>query len=144
MSNLSYASEADKVLKLVDQNLTKVADQTYVADVTVIRDGKIIKSMKFKAMLKGLTMKKIIFTAPGDVKGMAILTTKEGLMYVYMPSYKRVRRVASHVRNQGFMGTDFSAEELSAASLSKGWNAKLKSQDSSNWYLTLTPKSDGF
>jgi hypothetical protein len=71
---------------------------------------------------------------------MSILTTAEGHMYVYLPSYKRVRRVASHVRNQGFMGTDLSPEDMSAASLSEGWNAALESEDQENWVLSLKPK----
>jgi outer membrane lipoprotein-sorting protein len=131
----------DDIMKIVDETLTIAKDQRYTAEVRVIRDGKTIKSMKFEALLKGLVMKRITFTAPGDVKGMAVLTTADGLMYIYMPSYKRVRRVASHVRNQGFMGTDFSPEELAAASLSVGWNARLLTEDSNTWTLELTPRS---
>ena len=29
-------------------------------------------------------------------------------MYVYLPAYNKIRRVASHASNQGFMGTMFS------------------------------------
>jgi len=130
----------DEVLKIIDETLIIAKDQKYTAEVRVIRDGKTIKSMKFEAILKGLVQKRITFTAPGDVKGMAVLTTSDGLMYIYMPSYKRVRRVASHVRNQGFMGTDFSPEELAAASLSVGWNAKIISEDAKIWTLELSPK----
>ncbi|MBN2802098.1 MAG: outer membrane lipoprotein-sorting protein [Deltaproteobacteria bacterium] len=129
------------ILALVDANLTKVQDTTYSAEVSVVRNGKKIKTMKFEAILKGLVMKKIIFQSPGDVRGMAVLTTEEGEMYVYMPSYKRVRRVASHVRNQGFMGTDITAEEMGTASLSSGWEASIQTEDEKNWVLKMTPKA---
>lgn len=132
---------ADDVMKIVDETLTITKDQRYTAEVRVVRDGKVVKSMKFEAILKGLVTKRITFTAPGDVKGMAVLTTADGLMYIYMPSYKRVRRVASHVRNQGFMGTDFSPEELAAASMSATWNAQLVGENDKSWILELTPKA---
>ena len=133
------ADEVTDILKKVDGNLTKVKDQTYDAQIEVIRDGKVSKTLSFQVKLKGLAQKMVKFTAPGDVRDMAVLTTSDGLMYVYMPSYKRVRRIAAHVRNQGFMGTDVTPEEMSMASLSVGWNAKILSQDAKVWVLELTP-----
>ena len=138
-----YISKGDTVadiLKKVDENLTKVNDQTYTGEIQVVRDGKTTKSFEFNVKLKGLHMKLVKFTAPGDVRGMTVLTTADGHMYVYLPSYKRVRRVASHVRNQGFMGTDLSPEDMGTASLSDGWNGTLKSQDKDKWILILKPK----
>lgn len=135
------AGEVQDILEKVDANLTKVKDQTYDAYLEVVREGKVTKTLRFVAKLKGLKKKLIKFTAPGDVKGMAILTTEEGHMYVYMPSYKRVRRVAAHVRNQGFMGTDISPEEMGAAALSVGWDAKMLKKTDKSWVLELKPQA---
>ena len=142
MGGVAHAQKktVQQILDTVDDNLLKVSDTTYNAEVSVIRDGKKIKTMTFEAVLKGLNMKRITFTGPGDVRGMAVLTTDDGLTYVYMPSYKRVRRVASHVQDQGFMGTDISAEELGTASLSKGWDAKIIKDDDKVWVLRMTPQ----
>jgi len=136
---VSAAGEVEEILAKVDGNLTKMKDQTYQAEVEVIRDGKVTKTLKFTVKLKGLFQKMVKFTAPGDVRDMAVLTTADGLMYVYMPSYKRVRRVAAHVRNQGFMGTDVTPEEMSMATLSVGWKAKILRQDAKVWVLELRP-----
>jgi outer membrane lipoprotein-sorting protein len=138
-SVLAGEDEAGSVLKKVDSNLTKVQDQTYDADISVIRDNKITKTMKFTVKLKGLTMKLVKFTAPGDLRGMSVLTTAEGYMYVYLPSYQKVRRIASHVRNQGFMGTDFSPDDFGSAALSVGWTPTIESQDNTKWVLILKP-----
>ena len=135
------AGEVEDVVAKADSNLTDVKDQTYKAEIEVIRDGKIIKTLKFTAKLKGLTMKVVNFTAPGDVRGMSLLTTADGFMYVYLPSYKRVRRVAAHVRHQGFMGTDISPDEMASGALSKGWHVKIVSQDDKVWVLELKPKA---
>lgn len=135
------AATAEEVVAIVDANLTKVQDQTYEAEIKVFRDSKVTKSLNFTASLKGLQMKLIRFTAPGDVRGMTLLNTANGHMYVYLPSYQRVRRMAAHVRNQGFMGTDLSAEDMGSAALSVGWNSKITSEDATNWLLDVTPRS---
>ena len=134
------ADEVDDILARVDANLTMVRDQTYDGEIEVIRGGEVVKRMEFEVKLKGLDKKLVKFTAPGDVRGMAVLTTEDGLMYVYMPAYRRVRRVASHVRNQGFMGTDFSPEEMSNAALSKGWQGEIIEDNEDDWVLMLVPK----
>ncbi len=141
-TRVSGADEAADVMAKVDANLTKVRDQTYDATLNVIRDGKIIKSMAFTAKLKGLKMKLVKFTAPGDVRGMAVLTTENGNMYVYLPSYQRVRRIAAHVRNQGFMGTDFSPDDIGGSALTIGWKANVVNQDEKQWILDLLPTPD--
>jgi outer membrane lipoprotein-sorting protein len=134
------AETVDEVLAIADATLTNVVDQTYTASLEVVRDGKTIKTIEFIARLKGLKKRLVKFTAPGDLRDMAILTDDEGLMYVYLPAYKRVRRVAAHVRNQGFMGTDISPEEMGNAALSVGWNVKIIKDDPKSWVLSLTPK----
>ncbi len=136
------ADKVAEILAKVDATLTNVEDQMYDGEMTLIRDGKTAKTLKFTVKLKGLKMQLVKFTAPGDVRGMTVLTTDKGHMYVYLPSYKRVRRVAAHVRNQGFMGTDISPEDMGAASLSRGWNAHLDSEDEEKWVLTLKPKPE--
>jgi outer membrane lipoprotein-sorting protein len=135
------AETIEEILAIADATLTKVKDQTYTASLEVVRDGKTIKTIEFVARLKGLTKRMVKFTAPGDVRDMSLLTTDDGLMYVYMPAYKRVRRVAAHVRNQGFMGTDISPEEMGNAALSVGWKIKLLKEDPKAWVLELTPEA---
>lgn len=134
------ADEVEDILAKADENLTKVKDLTYDADMQVVRDGKVIKTIKFVAKLKGLKKRLVKFTAPGDVRGMSILTTEDGLMYVYMPAYKRVRRVASHVENQGFMGSDISPEDLASAAWSVNWKGKIIKNKEKKWVIELKPR----
>ncbi|MBN2530865.1 MAG: outer membrane lipoprotein-sorting protein [Deltaproteobacteria bacterium] len=133
---------ATDVLNLVDRNLLKMEDSTYTVELEVIRSKKVIKTMTFKVILKGLNKKHITFLAPGDLAGTAIVTTEDKVTYVYMPSYKKVRRVASHVNNQGFMGTDVSGEELGTAALSKGWNGVILKETENSWVLNLSPEKN--
>ena len=130
----------EEILKKVDATLLNVKDQVYTGNVSVYRDDKKTKTLEFVVKMKGLRMKVVKFTAPGDVRGMSVLTTADNLMYVYLPSYKRVRRIAAHVRNQGFMGTDFSPEEMGAAAHSVGWDAKIIKETDKKWVLLMKPQ----
>ena len=132
---------ASDILKLVDDNLLKMEDSTYTVDLTVERSKKVIKTMKFEVKLKGLVKKHITFLAPGDLAGTSIVTTEDRVTYIYMPAYRKVRRVASHVNNQGFMGTDVSGEELGTAALSDGWAASIVNETEQHWTLKLVPEA---
>jgi outer membrane lipoprotein-sorting protein len=136
------SEKAIAILIKVDENLTKVEDSIYDGVIKVIRNGKVTKSIEFNVRLKGIIMKLVKFTAPGDIRGMMMLTTKDNLMYVYLPSHKRVRRVANHVLNQGFMGTDISPDDMANSSFSKGWNAVIAAEDDEKWTLSMTPKPE--
>lgn len=65
----------------------------------------------------------IIFDEPKDVSGTALLThsfpTKQDDQWLYLPSLKRVKRIASRNKSGPFMGSEFSYEDLSNQDVSK-------------------------
>jgi hypothetical protein len=60
----------------------------------------------------------VVFTEPGNVKGLAILTwtyidpKKEQDAWLWLPSLKRIRRISQSQADDSFMGTDFTTEEI--------------------------------
>ena len=60
----------------------------------------------------------VVFRAPADVAGAALLTSshpdRADDMWVYLPELGRVRQVNASTRGETFMGTDFSYEDLGA------------------------------
>lgn len=59
----------------------------------------------------------MIFNEPRNVKGTSFLTwehntDKEDDRWLYMPSYKKVRRIGGSSKNDYFMGTDFTYADL--------------------------------
>lgn len=59
----------------------------------------------------------LVFDAPADVAGTVLLThdslqPDESKQWLYLPAYKRVKRIASRNRSGRFMGTEFSYEDL--------------------------------
>ncbi|NLH49058.1 MAG: outer membrane lipoprotein-sorting protein [Myxococcales bacterium] len=82
------------------------------------------------------------FMEPATERGMAVLVIDDQTSFTYLPAYKKVRRIASHVRNQSLMGADFSQEDLSTTHLSNDYNADLLETTADNYLLKLTPKPD--
>lgn len=70
------------------------------------------------------------FLKPALVKGTALLTwnnrDKDNDHWIYLPALKRVRRIAASDKSKGFMGSDFSYEDLSKRSLKKDAFKMLK------------------
>ena len=80
--------------------------------------------------------------APGDVKGTKVLHLSETEMYIYMPAYRKIRRIASHVNDQGFLGTTYSATDMNLTNYNQFFTATVASEDGGNLVLTLDPKPD--
>ena len=64
-----------------------------------------------------------IFDAPADVKGAAFLShthiRKADDLWLYLPSLKRVKRIASANKTAPFMGSEFSYEDLASPEVEK-------------------------
>ena len=82
------------------------------------------------------------FTEPASIRKIAFLSLPNDVMYIYLPSFRKVRRIATSVKNTNFAGTDFTYDELSTMEYSKKYRAKLLSQNDSVWVLKLLPKSN--
>lgn len=60
----------------------------------------------------------VVFTEPGNVKGLAILTwtyinpKKEQDAWLWLPSLRKIRRISQSQADDSFMGTDFTTEEI--------------------------------
>ena len=85
--------------------------------------------------------KRIIkFIEPAGDRGIAFLSIDSNTSFVYLPAYKKIRRLASHVRNQTFMGSDFSYEDMATTGYLVDYNGKLLGQDDKYYNIELTPK----
>ncbi len=80
------------------------------------------------------------FTAPADVAGTAILVKDTATMYIYLPQYDRVRRVATSNRKQTFLGSDFSFDDMAVSNAAPLYNAKLVEMKADGAVLDLTAK----
>jgi hypothetical protein len=126
----------EKALRLHDEANTRAKDQAFEYDVITQEPGKAKTTITMKVKVKK-DKRFIEFTSPGDIKGMKVLVESLTQMYVYLPAYHKVRRVASHTRSQGFMGTALSQDDMSITTYLDVYAPKLIRETKAEWVLEL-------
>ena len=136
------AVDANKILAEVDRRAAVFEDQQYSATMSIFKGGELKKTLVFSMIMKGLEKQFLTFSAPGDIAGMKVLMQDADTLYVYMPEFKKVRRVAAHMQSQGFMGSTFTYEDMTLVRMSSAYNAELAGRDGAETTLKLTAKED--
>lgn len=136
----AMAIDANKVLAEIDRRANVFDDQQYTASMKIYKGDELAKELTFDSAMQGLQRQFIHFTAPGDVAGMKILMQDAKTLYVYLPEFKKVRRVAAHAMNQGFLGGEFTYQDMTETMLAPFYDAELGGQEGSETTLKLTPK----
>ena len=140
-TNILFAQlTAVEILKKVDDVSYAPKDQFYKSKVILIdKNGK---EMHREALMyqKGTNKRIVKFTEPADIKGIGFLSLPEDVNYVYLPAFKKSRRIASHIKNQNFAGTDFTYEDMEALTYSEKWEPELLRKDEFHYVLKLTPR----
>ncbi len=141
---------ADKAL---DNNMFSTANAQADVNLTVSKGGKVVRERRIITKIvraDGEVRSFVEFTSPADVAGTRFLSVeKKGAtadQYIYLPAFKKVKRVVGTQRTRSFMGTDFSYADLDgrdpdAATWKKLDDAKIGGQDC--YVLEATPKRPG-
>lgn len=131
----AMADEAgDKALATTEAALNKGATHFFEYDATTSEPGKNDKSASFTVRVKG-DKRLTEYASPADLKGTQVLILSPTEMYVYLPSFGKVRRIARGA-DQAAFGMAFSQDDLATQKYSNAYQA-TQSGD----VLTLTPKS---
>ena len=133
------APSAAEILGKMDRMMNGFEDQSMEVRLTIVDVDGSRKSYEFSIWQKGDERRLLKFTS-GEMKGMATLIQDRNNMYVYLPGFKKVRRVAAHNMNQSFAGSDFSNEDMASVSWTKVYDVKFVREDAEAWYLLATPK----
>jgi len=136
-----HAQTAQEILKKNDDAVFGSKDQKAELTITLI-DKKGNQSTRKAVMYqKGRNMRLTRFTYPESQAGIGFLSLPNDVMYVYLPAYGKERRIASHVKNQTFAGTDFSYDDMEAIPMSDKYIPKLIKTNENEFILELTPKN---
>jgi outer membrane lipoprotein-sorting protein len=130
-----------QVMKDMDAAMNAYADLALTYEMIDKQPGRDDRKMSFDISIKG-DKRFTEFTSPADMKGTKVLIVSQTQMYIYLPSYKKVRRIASHVTNQGFMGTAYSNDDMALSRFGDKYDAKLLGEDAATWSLEVTKKND--
>ncbi len=139
-TEILQAQNASEILTKVDQVVNAPKDRKAVMKMILIDKNGNEKVRIAESYQKGDDHRLIKFLEPADQKGVGFLSLPNDVMYVYFPAFKKVRRIASHVKNSTFAGTDFTYDDLSTFRYSKDYNPKLLEATDSSYVLKLIPK----
>jgi outer membrane lipoprotein-sorting protein len=110
--------DARKILAEVEAR-HRTRTQQYAGELTVVsKEGKVRKKgwRNFREGYAGDAKQLIRFVAPPEVRGVGFLSVgrpgKSPDQWLYLPSMKRERRIASQDRDASFVGTDFNYEDM--------------------------------
>ncbi len=131
---------APQILEKVDAVNNASEDRTAKMRLILIDKNGNEQEREIEMIQKGAHKRVGKFLSPADQKGIGFLSLPDGIMYIYLPEYKKTRRIASHVKNTKFAGTDFTYEDMEAKKLSDIWNAELEGEENGFYILLLTPK----
>ncbi|MDR2662293.1 MAG: outer membrane lipoprotein-sorting protein [Treponema sp.] len=120
---------------LTGYDIMKRADERYTGDtaqyklaMTLIsgRGAPRVREVSYYFKDYGDTEKVLmVFNSPRDVAGTGYLSfsydeeAKDDDIWLYLPAMKRVRRITGSGKNDSFMGTDFTYEDMGSRSLGK-------------------------
>ncbi|MCK5843713.1 MAG: outer membrane lipoprotein-sorting protein [Victivallales bacterium] len=129
-----------EILTKSDAVVNAPADQEITLEMILIDKAGKEKTREAKMWQKGSDMRMIKFLSPADQKGIAFLDLPDDVMYLYMPAFKKVRRIASHVKNESFAGTDFTYDDMAALNYADEYTPSLLESDDAELYiLELAP-----
>ncbi len=122
IENIGYAALSAKEIMQKNEESRKIEDITANAKLIRITEGKVPKEKAFKFWRKqvegGLFSSLTRFSEPAENKneGILFLEQKEGKadVFLYLPVYKKIRRVESSQQSGAFMGSDLSYADMTA------------------------------
>ncbi len=141
MTVAAHAQSADEILQKMDEVLYSYQDMSGKNTIILIDKNGNEKVREARMQQKGSDRRMFRFTAPASQAGIAVLSLPNDVMYLYLPSFGKERRISSSIKNQKFAGTDFSYEDLEAKPFSEKYTAKLLADEDDVYTLELTPVS---
>lgn len=137
ISSTTFAqNKGEEIAKKYDEAYTGWNNYTTTSVMTLTnqhgqKSQRKLKGKNLEQMVDG-DKSMIIFQTPNDVKGTAVLTFthKEGSddQWLYLPSIKRVKRIASNNKSGPFVGSEFAYEDLSSQEIEKYSYEYIKSE----------------
>jgi outer membrane lipoprotein-sorting protein len=131
---------APEILGLIDEVNSAPEDQDLKLKLVLVDKSGKEEVREMNMLQKGSDKRMVKFLSPASQRGIAFLSLPGELMYLYLPAFKKVRRIASHVKNTKFAGTDFTYEDMEAKKYSEKYIPELLKKEENAYVLQLEPK----
>lgn len=122
----AFANKAYDIAKQIEKaNEGFKGDSSQMEMLLINGDKKIVRSMESKTMEISDSESRTLleFLLPKDVKGTKLLTWSfdkdDDSQWIYLPAFRKIKRISSSSKTSSFMGSEFTYEDLRAASPEK-------------------------
>ena len=137
----------DEIMDKMEETSPDFATQKTISEMILIdEDGKeevremIMFSQEGEDEKRSTLMR---FLSPKSVKGVTLLNIDDGeKIYLYMPAYNKPRRIASSSKDDEFMGTGLSYEDMSMNFEDKDYEKKLLEETDSEFIIEVIPSEE--
>ena len=121
LAGWGFALTGDELARQIDERKIPIDSKVDLLMTLTNKKGK-TRSSSIRSITKDDGAKQIIwFLSPADNKGVAFLkiehNDRDDEMRIWLPSFKKIRRISSKKRSDSFMGSDMSYEDLSSRQL---------------------------
>ncbi len=140
----AFALDGNEVLSKVDAVLSASKNSVGSATMVLIdKDGN-EKERELKIWTRHYADKDdwslLKFVTPAEIRNLGFLSLADDQMYLYLPAFDRVRRIASHARKESFAGSDLSNDDLSTGKYTAHYSAEISSETDGQYVLELKRK----
>ena len=132
---------AEDILSNADDVSNEAPDLKAKVEMILIEDDGDQSVREMEIYQKGDDSRLMRFLSPAGQRGIGFLSLPDDVNYLYLPAFAQVRRIASHVENQNFAGTDFSYDDLSSFRFGDEYEPSLNETTDAHYILELLPKS---
>ena len=148
------AATSEEIAKKADEKISGYVDSLSRMNMVLINANgeKSVKKMEYKT-LEGESEEKsiLVFDYPLDIKETKLLTydytDQNDDQWIYLPSLKRVKKIAARNKSGSFMGSEFSYEDMSGYRYDKytySGEAETVKDGALEYYRILATPKDPF
>lgn len=143
---LGFPQTGDDIARMMDERKKPVDMVTDMTMILTSSRGQ-TRTLTMHSIRKGDGKQLSWFLAPADDRGVAFLkiehADRDDEMRMWLPAFKRMRRISSSKKGDSFMGSDLSFEDMTSRQLDD-YSFKLIGEESidgeDHWILESTPK----
>ena len=132
-------NEAMAVLKKVEKHFQSGTGSVAEYQMTLGDGNEVSEERTFKLWKSG-DKKLLKFISPAGLRGVGLLVLSDHDIYLYLPALGVERRIQSGAKNDSFLGTDFSYNEIGSFKYSDDYNAVVGKKDEQGYTLRMTRK----
>lgn len=131
---------ADKALAATETAMNRANSLHIEYEAKTAETGQAERTSGLNVWTKG-EKQLVEFTAPADLKGTKGLVLSPTEIYVYLPSFGKVRRITRNAFDQTAFGLAFSQSDLATQKYAGQYTPSVSSSSAKEVKLTLIPKS---